>query len=208
MADLEIIGVPFSNYVRALRILCEEKGIAYTLTPSRPHTPEVAAISPSGQIPVMRHGDVTLFETKAIATYIHKALPGPKFIPEDPVGAAKVEQWVSYGNAKVDKWIMREFVVPQAFADKEKGPDMARINAAVPEIEKCLAALDAAVAKGGYVAGAQLTYADLHVLPMFVTMQAYPIGKELAPKYPNLMAWAAKLMARPSFEKSAPPARR
>ncbi len=32
MPDLEIIGVPFSNYVRAIRMLCEEKGITHTLT--------------------------------------------------------------------------------------------------------------------------------------------------------------------------------
>ena len=208
MPDLEIIGVPFSNYVRSIRLLCEEKGVAYTLTPSRPHTPEVNAIHPAGQIPAMRHGDVALFETKALATYIDKALPGPKFIPDDAAGAAHVEQWVSYGNAKVDKWIMREFVVPQAFADKEKGPDMARANAAIPEIEKCCRALDDAVAKTGYLAGPALTYADMHVLPMIVTLQAFPAGKEIAPKYKNLMAWAEKMMARPSFEKTAPPPRK
>ena len=67
----------------------------------------------------MRHGDVAVFETKAIATYIDKAFPGPKFIPEDAAGAAKVEQWVSYGNSKVDHWIMRQFVVPQALRQGE-----------------------------------------------------------------------------------------
>ena len=207
MADLEIIGVPFSNYVRSLRMLCEEKGVAYKLTPLRPHTPEVNAIHPAGQIPVMRHGDVALFETKAIATYIDKAFPGAKFIPEDAVGAALVEQWVSYGNAKVDKWIMREFVVPQAFADKAKGPDMAKVNAAVPEIEKCCAALDAAIAKNGYLAGKALTFADMLVLPMIMTAQAYPLGKEIVPKYKNLMAYATKLTERPSWTKTAPPPR-
>ena len=136
MAELEIIGVPFSNYVRSLRMLCEEKGVAYKLTPSRPHTPEVLAIHPAGQVPAMRHGDVVLFESKAIATYIDRAFPGPKFIPEDLVPLALVEQWVSYGNAKVDKWLMREMVVPSAFFDKAKGPDLARITAAVPEIAK------------------------------------------------------------------------
>ena len=207
MADLEIIGVPFSNYVRSIRMLCEEKGVTYKLTPSRPHTPEVTAIHPAGQIPVMRHGDVALFETKAIATYIDKAFPGPKFIPDDAVGAALVEQWVSYGNAKVDKWIMREFVVPQAFADKVKGPDMAKVNAAVPEIEKCCAALDAAVAKSGYLAGKNLSFADMLVLPMIMTAQAFPLGKEIVPKYKTLMAYASKLTERASWKNTTPPPR-
>ena len=207
MAELEIIGVPFSNYVRSVRMLCEEKGVAYKLTPSRPHTPEVNAIHPAGQIPVMRHGDVALFESKAIASYIDKAFPGQRFIPDDAAGAAKVEQWVSYGNAKVDKWLMREFVVPQAFFDKAKGPDMARVTAAVPEIEKCLAACDAAVARSGYLAGSALTYADMNVLPMYMTIQAYPLGKEIAPKFKALAAWAEKLTQRSSWTKTAPPPR-
>ena len=205
MPELEIIGVPMSNYVRSVRMLCEEKNVAYKLTPSRPHTPEVTAIHPAGQVPVMRHGDVTVFESKALATYIDKAFPGPKFIPDDAVGAAKVEQWVSYGNAKVDKWIMREFVVPQAFFDKAKGPDTARINAALPEIETCCRVLDEAVAKTGFLVGSALTYADMHVLPMLVTMQAFPAGKEIAPKYKTLMAYVGRLSERPSFTKTAPP---
>ncbi len=207
MAELEIIGVPFSNYVRSLRLLCEEKGVAYKLTPSRPHTPEVNAIHPAGQIPVIRHGDVALFETKAIASYIDKVFPGAKFIPEDAVAGAYVEQWVSYGNAKVDKWIMREFVVPQAFADKVKGPDMAKVNAAVPEIEKCCAALDAAIAKTGHLAGKNLTFADMLVLPMVMTAQAFPLGREIVPKHKALMAWAEKLTARDSWKNTTPPPR-
>ena len=91
MAELEIMGVPFSNYVRSIRMLCEEKGITYKLTPSRPQSPEVQAIHPAGQIPVMRHGNVTLFESKAIATYIDRTFPGPKFIPDDTLETAQVE---------------------------------------------------------------------------------------------------------------------
>jgi len=208
MADLEIIGAPLSNYVRSIRMLCEEKGVTYKLTPAMPHSPEVKAIHPAGQIPCMRHGDVTLFESKAIATYIDKAFPGPKLIPEDAVGAAQCEQWVSYGNAKVDHWIMRQFVVPQVFFDKAKGPDTAKIAAALPEMEKCLAALDQALARTGYLVGNALTYADLNVLPMLATGAMFPQGKPLLEKFPNVAAFVAKLTARPSFTNTAPPPRK
>jgi glutathione S-transferase len=207
MPDLEIIGVPFSNYVRSIRMLCEEKGVAYKLTPSRPHTPEVKAIHPAGQIPCMRHGDIALFESKAIATYIDKAFPGPKFIPDDAAGAAKVEQWTSYGNAKVDKWIMREFVVPSVFFDKAKGPDTAKINAAIPEIETCASVLDEALAKSPYLAGQGLTYADMNVVPMLVIAQGFPATKDLIAKYKSLSAYIAKVTDRASFKNTAPPPR-
>lgn len=207
MSELEVIGVPFSNYVRSVRMLCEEKGVAYKLTPARPQSPEVLAIHPAGQIPVMRQGSLELFETKAIATYIDKAFPGPRFIPEAAAEAAKVEQWVSYGNAKVDRWVMREYVVPSAFFDKAKGPDTARIDAALPEMEKCCATLDATLAKSAHLAGPDLTYADMHILPMIMTVQSFPHGKEMVPRYPALAAWAARLSARPSYTSTAPPPR-
>ena len=208
MAELEIIGIPLSNYVRAIRMLCEEKGVTYKLNPVFPHSPEVDAIHPAGQIPCLRHGDVTLFESKALATYIDKAFPGPKFIPEDAVGAAKCEQWVSYGNGKVDRFIMRELVVPSIFFDKAKGPDTARINAALPEIEKCAKVLDDALAATGYLVGSSLTYADMNVLPMLTAGQMFPQGKAIIEKFPHLTAFITKLSARPSFVNTAPPPRR
>ena len=208
MAELEIIGVPFSNYVRSVRMLCEEKGAAYKLVPSLPQSLEVVAIHPAGQIPVMRHGNVGLFESKAIATYIDRAFPGPKFIPEAPIAQAEVEQWVSYGNVKVDRWVMREFVVPSVFFDKAKGPDTARIAAALPEVEKCCKALDAAVAKTGHLVGDGLTYADMNVIPMLATLQNFPAGKEILAKYPALSAYVARITERPSFKNTAPPPRK
>jgi glutathione S-transferase len=208
MAELEIMGWPFSNYVRSIRMLCEEKGITYKLTPSRPQSPEIKAIHPAGQIPVMRHGNVTLFESKAIATYIDRTFPGQMFIPDDTLEAAQVEQWVSYGNIKVDRWIMREFVVPSVFFDKTRGPDTARIAAALPEIDRCCMALDAAVAQTGHLVGARLTYADMNVIPMLSTLLNFPAGEDILVKYGSLSAYVARLTDLPSFKNTAPPPRR
>lgn len=208
MAELEIIGIPFSNYVRSVRMLCEEKGVPYTLNAAMPQTPEVKAIHPAGQVPCMRHGALCLFESKAIATYIDRVFPGPKFIPEDAVGQAQVEQWVSYGNVNVDRWIMREFVVPSVFFDKAKGPDTARIEAALPRIEKTCAALDRAVATTGYLVGDSLTFADMNVVPMLATLSNFPQGKEILGKAPALSRYVATLTERASFKNTAPPPRK
>jgi glutathione S-transferase len=208
MPELELIGTPYSNYVRSIRILCAEKSVPYRLVPARPHTPEVTAIHPAGQIPCLRHGDVTLFESKAIATYIDRVFDGPKFFPDEPVAAAQVEQWVSYGNVRVDRWLMRECVVPSVFFDKAKGPDTAKINASVPEIEKCARVLDAAVARTGYLVGHELTYADINVLPMLTTARLYPVARDVIDPCRSLMSYVEALSARPSYESTVPPPRK
>jgi glutathione S-transferase len=49
-------------------MVCEEKAIPYELKLIDAQATEVRAIHPFGKIPVMRHGDFTLCESKAIAT--------------------------------------------------------------------------------------------------------------------------------------------
>src|SRR5437763_538326 len=72
MSKVEIMGLPQSTYVRVVRMVCEEKGIAYELTPVPPHSETINAIHPFGKMPTMRHGDVELCESKAIATYLDR----------------------------------------------------------------------------------------------------------------------------------------
>src|SRR5262249_59767756 len=102
MSSVEIIGGALSTYVRAIRMVCEEKGIAYQHKLARPHEPDVAAIHPFGKIPVMRHGDFELCESKAIATYLDLVFPGPRVFPAEPRHAALTEQWVSLINTRCD----------------------------------------------------------------------------------------------------------
>ena len=120
MPKVEIIGFAPSTYVRVVRMVCEEKGIEYDLKAVPPHSPDVAAIHPLGKIPVMRHGDFELCESKAIATYIDRTFEGPKVIPEDPVKAAQVEQWVSLTNTAFDPTMVRQYLLSYIFP---KGPD-------------------------------------------------------------------------------------
>ena len=90
MAELQIIGGPQSNFVWTTRIVCAGKSVPYQHLSVIPHTPDVDAIHPFGKIPVMRHGDVALCESRAIISYIDRHFDGPSLMPRDPVAAAQV----------------------------------------------------------------------------------------------------------------------
>src|SRR5580700_7038866 len=124
MAKVEIRGFPQSTYTRVVLMACQEKGIDYELKPAPPHSPEVAAIHPFGKIPVMRHGDFELCESKAIATYLDLTFPGPKLIPTEPRHAALTEQWVSLVNTKMDGTLVRSYLLNYIFPKGSDGsPD-------------------------------------------------------------------------------------
>src|SRR6516225_10286857 len=110
MPELELIGASPSNYVWTCRIALAEKGVAYRHSEVMPHTAEVDAIHPFGKIPVMRHGAVEIFESRAICGYIDSVFPGAKLMPADPVVAAQVEQWISLVNTHIDPVWVRQYL--------------------------------------------------------------------------------------------------
>ncbi len=207
MPALEIIGAPQSNYVWAVRMVCEEKGVPYEYKPERPHTPDVDAIHPFGKIPVMRHGDVTLCESKAIASYIDCVFDGPKVIPEDPRLGAQVEQWVSLGNVEFDKLMIRQYVVGYVFPKEPGKPDMAAIGEVAEKMKKQVAVLDRAVAGTGHLVGDSLTLADINILPMLFYVNRFEEGKAMLGAAKNLSAYMERHFARDSFKNTAPPPR-
>jgi len=206
MATVEIIGAPQSNFVRTARIACMEKGVPYTLTPARPHTAEVDAIHPFGKIPVMRHGDVALCETKAICSYLDMAFEGPPLIPRDALGTARTEQWVSLVNTGFDLLLMRQYLVAYFFSGLPDGaPDRAKIDAALPKMREMFALLDSELSTRPYLAGNEFTLADAFMLPVIHYMRVMPESGEMVKAAPHVTAWFDRVAARPSAQATEPP---
>jgi glutathione S-transferase len=206
MPKVEIIGFAPSTYVRVARMVCEEKGIEYDLQPVPPHAPEVAAIHPFGKIPVMRHGDFEVCESKAIATYLDRVFPGPQLIPTDPRLAALTEQWVSLVNTVMDATMVRSYLFHYIFPKSADGkPDRAGIDAVAPVLRDQIAILDRAVAKTGHLAGEQFTLADINLMPILFYVRQFPEGGEAIAAAGNLAAYYDRHSARPSFKNTTPP---
>ena len=206
MPELQIIGGPQSNYVRVARIACAEKGVPYTLVAVMPHTPEVDAIHPFGKIPVMRHGDVTLAESRAICFYIDHAFAGPPLAPRDPVLGARTEEWISHVNTTIDPVLVRQYLAAYFFPRTADGcPNRAVIEAALPSMEKHFAVLARAVAKTGHLVGDSFTLADMNLLPILFFMEKAPESRAMLGRSANLKAYAERHQARASLKDTIPP---
>jgi glutathione S-transferase len=206
MTTLEIIGAPQSNFVRTVRMACVEKDVPYTLNPARPHTPDVDAIHPFGKIPVMRHGDVTLCETKAICTYVDLAFEGPPLIPRDPIGAAHTEQWISMVNTGFDLVFARQYLLAYFFSGLPDGaPDRTRIEGALPKLREYFAILGRELADRPYLGGGEFTLADAFLLPLMHYMRLMPESGEMVRASAHVGAWFDRVSARRSAKETEPP---
>jgi glutathione S-transferase len=206
MPNVEIIGFAPSTYVRVARMACEEKSVPYDLKPAPPHSPEVLAIHPFGKIPVLRHGDFELCESKAIATYLDLSFPGPKLIPTEPRHAALTEQWVSLVNTRMDTTMVRTYLFAYIFPKTEDGkPDRKVIDAVAQALQEEIGLLNKSVAKGGFLAGDSFTFADINVMPILFYLQKFPESAAAIAAAKPLADYYERLAARQSFQNTIPP---
>jgi len=206
MSDVTIYGSPHSTYVRTARMICEEKGASYDLQEVDLGSKDYAAIHPFGKMPGFRHGEVTLYETAAIGAYVDETFDGPALRPDDTLARARMVQWISATCDYAYQALIRELVIPRfVLPMRGETPDEDAIEAALPKIERFLAAAEATLAKSDYLAGDALSLADLMLAPCVFYVSMTPEGKAMLPRYKAVTAWLERIAARPSFAATMPP---
>ncbi len=205
MSTLQIIGHAGSNFVWVVRIFCAEKGVAYELITAPPHSPEAKAVHPLGKIPGMRHGDVTLCESRAICSYIDAVFPGASPIPRDPVAAAKTEQWIAIICTAIDPMMVRQYLAGYFFPGTADGkPDRTRIDSALPKMLPLFDMLERTLASNAHLTGANFTLADAYLIPILHYMTELPEASAMIAERPAVKSYLDRQMARPSVKGTIP----
>ncbi len=191
--------------MRTVRLVCEEKAIAYDLDPLRPGATKDQGLHPFGKIPVMTEGDFTLFETLAIACYLDATHDGPALQPADPRDRARMIQWIGTINDVVYDAMVRRFSIQYAFPRAAGGQsDREVIDGALPRIRHQLAVLDRAIGDGSFLAGDRLSLADLFLGPILFYLRLIREGAGLMQSVPSLERAYGTIAARPSFAATEP----
>jgi glutathione S-transferase len=63
--------------------------------------PAHLALNPLGEVPVIEDGDVVLSDSNAILVYLARKYGDPSWLPQDPLGAAAVQRWLSLAAGKI-----------------------------------------------------------------------------------------------------------
>ena len=201
MPDLILYGLPPSSYVRTAMMVCEAKGVDYTLTPVDFRDPAYKTTHhPFGKMPTLQHGDLHLYETLAIGTYVDEAFDGPALQPADPAGRARMLQWISAINDCGYQRIVRD-CVQERFVKPMRGlePDEDHIKAALPGIAEVLGTLEGSVQGTPYLSSQDMTLADLFLAPILHYFAATPEGGQMLPERQGLQAWMERIAGAPGY---------
>ncbi len=93
--------------------------------------------------------------------------------------------------------VVRSIVIQRVVVET---PDEEVIAAAVPVSAKCLDVLNDRLGEASYLAGSELSLADLFVLPAINYLAMVPEGGPLLEAAGNVTDWAARMEARDSAQ--------
>lgn len=208
MAELKIIGVPQSTYVRVVRMAAEEKGVPYDLDVQPPHSEPVSALHPFGKVPVMRHGDVELCESRAIASYIDRTFDGPALLPDAPAASARAEQWISIVNTIMDQSLVRKyFLAGYVYPQREnRDPDSGVIASVLPDVERQLDVIEDTLKKSAYLSGDGFSLADINLMPILFYLKGTQEAGARIDNSSTLTDYYERNAKRESFANTMPPA--
>jgi glutathione S-transferase len=205
MPEFTVHSVPGSPFGRAVLATLEEKGASYRLAPLGPgasKSPEHLARHPFGRVPVLEHDGFVLYETQAILRYLDRVLPEPALTPSDPRRAALMDQVLNVNDWYLFQGVGNVIGFQRIVGPRFLGltPDEAAIETAIPRAHTVFAELARLLSDQPYIVGEQLSLADLHVAPQLGFLSMTPEWEKLAAPHANIVAWLARLEARPSFQ--------
>lgn len=199
-----VYGSSLSPFVRKVLVFGEEKGAELEVRPIGlgSDDPEFRAASPFGKIPALADGSFSIADSSAIVHYLNDIFVDPPLIPGHPQEKARVIWFDEFSDTILfgcgRKMFFNRIVGPR-FAGVP-GDAVEADKAEAEELPPILDYLESVIPDGGWLVGDQLTLADIAVACPLVNLRHMKVslGGERRPK---LEAWAAKMLARPSFAK-------
>ncbi|KAI0701450.1 glutathione S-transferase C-terminal-like protein [Cerioporus squamosus] len=206
---LKLYGIQQSTCTKRVRIVLEELNVPYELVVvdylnGEHKSPEFVAIQPFGQIPYLDDDGFKLYESRAIARYLALKYGGiGKLIPDpsDYEKTALFEQAASVELCDFDA-----IVSPLAYESLYKPMFGERTDKAIVErltatLKAKVAVYDTILGKSKYLAGDELTLADLFHLPYGSLLAKQNIDFLESDEYPNVARWWKDISSRASWNK-------
>jgi len=158
-------------------------------------TPAYRAMNPNGLVPVMRDGDVVMFESNAIVRYLARRYGAGTLLPTEPRALAAAEQWMEWSQTTLappaSVLFMNQVRTPADKADRRAMAESeARLQAVLP-------IADQALSQTKFFAGDALSIGDI-VLGCFRWRLDGLDWKR--PPMPNIDRWFAALKERPGYK--------
>jgi len=160
------------------------------------HDPSYLKMNPNALVPVLRDGDITMFESNAIVRYLAARYGEGGLRPTAPRALAAAEQWMDWQQLNVVPHISAIFWnLVRVPADQRNDKAIAQANAKLKEV---LAIADATLGSSAWFAGDQFSFGDIVLGVLYWRYSRMDCER---PDTPNIRRWFEALQQRPAYRK-------
>lgn len=204
--SVHIYGPRFSNFVRSVMLVCEEKQLAYTVgfdvngSNVTFKGEQHLQWHPFGKIPVLLTNKLAIPETASICRYLDtdKQLQPQQNRQEN----AQHDALCALISIDIDKVLVRDYLLEFAFPKGEKGSiRIDLIKTVQPKAAATFAIIEQMLQEENALTSEEFTIADALLAPMLHYISCLPTGFNLLTDYPKVEQYLANLMTRPACQK-------
>jgi len=199
---MKLYSGPLSLFTAKIRVALAEKGLEYERVEvgwSRenryePHHPDVVALNPKREVPVLVDGDLVVYDSTLIFEYLEDRYPEPRLYPSDASERARCRQL----EAAADEILFAHVwdLIEESFYPGER--DEARLDAAKAGVAAYADGLEKDLAGHEWLCGI-FSVADIG---NFVLLNAAAtLGAPVAEGRTALAAWNERVGARPAVRR-------
>jgi glutathione S-transferase len=198
---LKIWGRANSSNLKKVTWLCEELALPYNridagMSFGVVNTPEYRKLNPNGLVPTIEDDGFVLWESNAIVRYLAAKHSAGNVWPTDLKVRADADRWMDWCTSTL--WPSFRPVFWNLIRTPADKRSQKEIDEGAQKTGEVLARLDAHLAGRKFVAGDQLTIADIAFGPIVYLVQNVPFER---PRLANYDAWYARISDRPAFRK-------
>ncbi|MEA2977731.1 MAG: hypothetical protein QOF19_3251 [Alphaproteobacteria bacterium] len=196
-----------SSAAYRVRIALNLKAVSYEMIPihlqkdgGQHRSAEYRAINPLGRVPTLMLADGSLLtQSLAIIEYLNEAYPQPPLLPADPVERARVRA-ISQIIA-CDIHPLNNLGTLQ-YLKRTLGQEQAAIDTWYHHwVLRGFEAIEAMIKPGPYTFGAQVSLADICLVPQVYNARRLKVPLDA---FPKIVAVDAACLALPAFDKARP----
>ena len=203
---MKLIGSLTSPYVRKVRIVFSEKKVDVDLELENVWSAEtkIAHSNPLGKVPCLILDDGgAIYDSRVIADYADALSPVSKLIPVDNRERASVKTWEALADGVMDAGILARLERTWRPSEQQSS---AWVDRQMNKIQNSLRQMSEQLGGNAWCQGNQMTLADIAVgcAVGYLLFRFPDIQWQI--QYPNLDRLYQKLLQRPSFIETEPPA--
>ncbi len=191
---------PLSMFGAKAQIALLEKGLAHELVMVpfsmdrlyEPKHPEVLRINPKGQVPVLVHGDLEMFDSTQIFEYLESIASAPPLWPQEPVARARARLM----ELQSDEVFFPHVIRLMSLQEHLDGPVAMTARAACASF---YTAVERRLEASLYLAGSAYSYADI----AFYMAQFFGerMGAAMTDETPRLLQWREQITKRSAVQR-------